>query len=116
MNGWAMQTQHTPNVPQQYARFVVAGTLMFSLIFYLAAALLMPHADARRDLEALKLLGTALVHVHSFSLWLRDIETGYLPFFLRQRPLVESYALATACAWWGAYIFDTKIYRKEKTL
>ena len=111
-----MQTQHSPNVPQQYMRFVVAGTLVFALIFYLAASLLMSHADARRDLEALKLLGAALVHVRSFSLWLRDIETGYLLFFLRQRPLVECYAFATVCAWCGAYLFDTKIHRKAKTL
>lgn len=111
-----MQPQHTPNVPQQYTRFVVAATFVFSVIFYLVASQVLSHADVRRDISALKLLATSLVHMRSFSQWFHDMETGYLPFFLRQRGLVESYALATVCAWCGGYFFDTKIHRKEKTL
>jgi hypothetical protein len=102
-------------LPQQYGRFLVSGLLVFIVVFWGLSAVLIPSRDAHLDLLAFRLILKAIFH-QPFSLWLERLEAGYLPFFLRQRPLLGSYMIASSLAWLAAFLHDTKILRKENTL
>jgi len=102
-------------IPQQFARFIGIGALVFSLLFVLTASLLVPPTEIVRDRLALKLIARDVIE-QPFSAWAHDLITGYVPFFLSQARLVGAYALALPLAWLAAFLFDTKILRKEKRL
>lgn len=102
-------------VPQQCIRFLAVGAFVFTIAFILAASLLLSKGEAAQDQLAAKLLLKGLVK-QPFTAWIRDLETGFMPFFLSQRALVGCYALATPIAWLTAFWFDTKILRREKRL
>jgi len=102
-------------LPQQYGRFLVAGALVFLLSFWGLSQVLISSHDAHLDSAAVRLTVKAVFH-QPFSLWLQNLETAYLPFFLRQRPLLGCYMIASALAWLAAFLHDTKILRKENIL
>lgn len=110
-----MPNQQQLTLPQQYGRFWVTGALVFILVFWSLSALLIANHDAHLDFLAARLIFKSLFH-QPFSLWLEKIAVGYLPFFLRQRPLLGCYIIAGSLAWLAAFLHDTKILRKENTL
>src|SRR5438270_186461 len=110
-----MASSPSLTLPQQFGRFLLVGALVFTFTFWILSSATMGPDDIRRDKIALRII------IKSFSFqttdhWLQDLQTGYLPFFLQQRPLVLSYAAALQIAWFVAFLFDTKILRKEKTI
>lgn len=102
-------------LPQQYGRFWVTGALVFTLVFWGLSQVLISSHDAHLDLVALRLILKEIFQ-QPFSLWLEKVEVGYLPFFLRQRPLLACYIISSTFAWLAAFLHDTKILRKENTL
>jgi hypothetical protein len=102
-------------LPQQYGRFLVSGLLAFILVFWGLSAVLISSHDAHLDFLALRLIVKGIFH-QSFSLWLEKVEVGYLSFFLRQRPLLGCYMIASSLGWLAAFLHDTKVMRKENTL
>ncbi|HEY6252278.1 MAG TPA: hypothetical protein VI685_20165 [Candidatus Angelobacter sp.] len=104
-----------PTLPQQYGRFLVSGALVFILFFWGLSAVLVSSHDAHLDFLALRLIFKGLFH-QPFSLWLDKVEVGYMSFFLRQRPLLACYMVASSLAWLAAFLHDTKVMRKENTL
>jgi len=103
------------SLPQQYGRFWVSGALVFILLFWGLSAVLISSHDAHLDLLAVRLILKGIFH-QPFSLWLEKVEVGYLSFFLRQRPLLGCYMIASSLAWLAAFLHDTKVMRKENTL
>ncbi len=103
------------NLPQQFGRFLLTGALVFALAFWLSTSILMNAHTAAQDRQAL-LLALKSYSRQNFSLWLVDVDRAYLPFFLSQRPLVVSYLLAAPLAWFAAFLYDTRILRKENLL
>lgn len=102
-------------LPQQYGRFLVSGVLVFILVFWGLSAILIPDHDIHLDFLAVRLILKGLFH-QPFSLWLEKVEVGYMSFFLRQRPLLGCYMVASGLAWLAAFLHDTKILRKENLL
>ncbi len=102
-------------LPQQYGRFWVTGVFVFAVVFWGLSQVLVSSHDAHLDLLALRLIAKGIFH-QPFSLWLKKVEVGYLSFFLRQRPLLGCYMIASSLAWLAALLYDTKILRKENTL
>jgi hypothetical protein len=102
-------------VPQQFVRFLTLGAFVFAVAFWFLSSILMSQHDADMNRLALKMILKSFTAT-PFGLWVRDIETGYIPFFLAQQALVASYALAAPVSWITAFLFDTKIQRKEKRL
>jgi hypothetical protein len=103
------------SLPQQYGRFLVSGALVFGLVFWGTSQFLISSHDAHLDFLAIRLIFKASIH-QPFPNWLQSVEVTYLPFFFRQRPLLGCYMIATALAWLGAFLHDTKILRKENKL
>jgi len=103
------------SLPQQYGRFLVSGALVFGLVFWGTSQFLMSSHDAHLDFLAIRLILKAGIH-QPLPIWLQNTEATYLPFFFRQRPLLGCYMIATALAWLGAFLHDTKILRKENLL
>ena len=103
------------SLPQQYGRFLVSGALVFILLFWGLSQVLISTHDAHLDFLALKLIVKGIFH-QPFSLWLEKVEVGYVSFFLRQRPLLGCYMIASSLAWLAAFLHDTKILRKENML
>ena len=103
------------SLPQQYGRFLVSGALVFILLFWGLSAVLISSHDAHLDFLAIKFIVKAIFH-QPFSLWLEKVEVAYVSFFLRQRPLLGCYMIASSFAWLAAFLHDTKILRKENML
>jgi len=99
-------------LPQQFGRFLVTGAAVFLLAFWITSSFSLTTADAHRDRRALEMVLKALT-IQSFSAWLGDLHTAYLPFFLGQRPLVVCYLISAPLAWLAAFLYDMKILRKE---
>jgi len=106
---------HDLSLPQQYGRFLVTGALVFIPVFWGVSQVLISSHDAHLDFLAVRLVLNALVH-QRFPLWLKEVEVGYLSFFLRQRPLLACYMIASSFAWLAAFLHDIRILRKENTL
>lgn len=103
------------SLPQQFGRFLVTGALVFSLGFWGLSQILISSHDAHLNFSAARLILKAGIH-EPFAVWFTDFETRYLPFFLRQPPLVACYMISAAFAWLAAFLHDTKVLRKENTL
>ena len=103
------------SLPQQFGRFLVTGALVFALVFWGLSEILVSSHDARLNFSAARLILKAGIH-EPFAVWFKDFETAYLPFFLRQPPLVACYMISAAFAWLAAFLHDTKVLRKENTL
>jgi hypothetical protein len=103
------------NLLQKFGRFMLVGALIFILAFWGASIFLMTSHDAHQDFAAARMILKNSVH-QSFPMWLRDVEKAYVPFFLRQPPLMACYLIATSLAWLAAFIFDGRILRKENAL
>src|SRR5437867_4490601 len=99
-------------LPQQFGRFLLTGALVFMALFWASSQVLIPAQDAHRDITAVRLMLTALFH-QPFPAWFRDVETAYVPFFLRQQALLVCYSLSLGLAWLSAFLYDVKILRKE---
>ena len=99
-------------LPQQFGRFLLTGALVFIVLFWGLSQVLIPAQDVHRDMAAVRIMLTALFH-QPFAAWFRDIETAYVPFFLRQHSLLGSYSLSLVLAWLSAFLYDVKILRKE---
>jgi len=102
--------QHT--LLQQFGRFLVAGALAFTLVFWLTTSILVTPIESQRNAQALRWLLHGLT-TKPFATWLNDFHHGYLPFFLAQRALVSCYLLSVPFAWVGAFLYDIKISRRE---
>jgi hypothetical protein len=103
------------SLPQQYGRFLVTGALVFIVVFWGQSQVLISRPDARLDSLAVRFIFKALFH-QTFSQWLEKVEVDYLSFFLRQRPLLGCYIVASSFAWLAGFLHDTKILRKENML
>jgi len=102
-------------LPQQFGRFLLTCALVFIVLFWALSQLLIPAQDAHRDMAAARLMLTALLH-QPFPAWFRDVETAYVPFFLRQHLLLACYSMSLTLAWVAAFFYDMKILRKENLL
>jgi hypothetical protein len=102
-------------LPQQYGRYLVTGAFVFTLAFWGLSQFLIPSQDAHTDFLAIRLMATACIH-QPFPLWLQNLQTAYLSFFLQQRPLLACYLIASTLAWLAGFLHDTKVLRKENTL
>jgi hypothetical protein len=103
------------NLPQQFGRFLITGALVFILAFWGTSMIFLSAADAHRDLSAVRLILKSSIH-QPFTAWLQDLETAYMPFFLRQLPLMACYLISATLAWLAAFVFDGRILRKENAL
>lgn len=103
------------SLPQQYGRFLVTGALVFVLVFWGLSQILFSSHDTHLNFAAVRLTLKAWKD-QPFSVWLQNLQTAYLPFFLHQRPLLACYMIATSLAWLAGFLHDTKILRKENTL
>ena len=99
-------------LPQQFGRFLLAGALVFTILFWGLSSILLSHQEAHRDIGALYLMAKSLIH-QPFAAWFRDVQTAYIPFFFRQQGLLVSYCISVVLAWVTAFFFDIKILRKE---
>ena len=99
-------------LPQQFGRFLITGALVFIVLFWALSQVLIPAHDIHRDVTAVRLTLTALFH-QPFAAWFRDVESAYLPFFLRQHSFLACYSISLALAWLSAFLYDLKILRKE---
>jgi hypothetical protein len=103
------------SLPQQFGRFLVTGALVFTLAFWGLSQILISSHDAHLNFSAVRLIVKGSIR-EPFAVWLKDFETAYLPFFLRQPQLVACYMISAAFAWLAAFLHDTKVLRKENTL
>jgi hypothetical protein len=99
-------------LPQQFGRFLLTGALVFVVLFWALSIMFMSNQDMHRDMAALHMMLTSLIH-QPFTNWFRDVERAYVPFFLRQHSLLACYSVSLAFAWLAAFLYDTKILRKE---
>ncbi|HET9285572.1 MAG TPA: hypothetical protein VFR24_26780 [Candidatus Angelobacter sp.] len=106
---------HELSLPQQFGRFLLAGAFVFIVVFWVLSEILISGHDAHLNFTAARLILEAATH-EPFAVWFKDFQTAYLPFFLRQRPLLGCYMIAASCAWLAAFFHDTKVLRKENTL
>jgi predicted membrane-bound mannosyltransferase len=102
-------------LPQQFGRFLLAGALIFTILFWGLSSVLMSNQDVHRDIAAVVALSKSLIH-QPFANWFRDVETAYIPFFLRQHSLLACYSISFVLAWLAAFLYDIKILRKENIL
>lgn len=103
------------NLPQQFGRFLLAGAFIFAAAFWGTSLILVFPLDGHRNLALLRLILKAAPH-QPLQTWLQNLETMYIPFFLRQRSLMSCYFIAASLAWLAAFFFDGRILRKENTL
>jgi hypothetical protein len=103
------------NLFQQFGRFLLTGALVFTATFWGASMILISTVDAHHYMAVVRLILKSGLHQPSTA-WLRDLEAGYIPFFLRQRSLLACYMIASSLAWFTAFAFDGRILRKEHTL
>ena len=93
----------------------MTGALVFILNFWGTSLVLISALDAHRDISALRIIIKSCTQ-QSFATFLRDLETVYIPFFLRQKPLMACYLISALLAWTTAFLYDRRILRKENTL
>jgi hypothetical protein len=110
-----MPTPQQHALPQQFGRFLIAGALVFTLVFWLSTSIFVSTSDAHRDTTAIRWIFVDFT-TKTFSVWLADLHRDFLPFFLGQRPLVGSYLLSVPLAWIAAFLFDSKILRRENVV
>jgi len=103
------------SLPQQYGRFLMTGALVFIVVFSGLSQVLISSPDARLDSLAVRFIFKGLFH-QRFSPWLEKVEVDYLSFFLRQRPLLACYLIASSFGWLAGFLHDTKILRRENRL
>jgi hypothetical protein len=103
------------NLLQKFGRFLLVGALIFALAFWGASMFLISSQDVHRNLAVVRIILKGSVHQPLAQL-LRNLETIYIPFFLRQRPLLACYLIAASLAWLAAFLFDGRILRKENVL
>lgn len=106
---------HELSLPQQFGRFLLTGAFVFIVVFWVLSEILISSHDTHLNFTAARLILKAATH-EPFAVWFKDFQTAYLPFFLRQRPLLVCYMIAASCAWPAAFFHDTKVLRKENTL
>ena len=102
-------------LPQQFGRFLLAGASVFVLIFWISSWFLVSTRQAHTDLTVLRILLSTFIR-HPSAVWFQYLQKGYIPYFLRQSPLLACYSIATPSAWLAAFLYDSKILRKENTL
>jgi hypothetical protein len=102
-------------LPQQFGRFLLTGALVFVLAFWISSWFLVSTRQAHTDVAVVRILLSVLVR-HPSALWFHDLQTGYIPYFLRQSSLLACYSIAISLAWLAAFLYDSKILRKENTL
>src|SRR5258708_22441055 len=103
------------NLPQQFGRFLLTGALVFTVLFWGLSSILLSTQGIHRDLLAVRAIVKSCTLL-PFAHWLQDLETAYVPFFLRQRPLLACYLISAALAWLAAFVYDGRILRKENAL
>ena len=103
------------NLLQKFGRFLTTGALVFTLLFWGTSLVLIPALETHRDISALRIILKSCIQ-QPFATFLHDLETAYIPFFLRQRPLVACYLISATLAWATAFLYDQRILRKENTL
>lgn len=102
-------------LPQQFGRFLLTGALAFVILFWVSSWFLVSAQQVHGDLALLRILFNGIMR-QPFAVWFRDFQTGYIPYFLRQSSILLSYSIATPLAWLVAFLYDSKILRKENTL
>jgi hypothetical protein len=103
------------NLLQKFGRFLLTGFLVFILVFWAAASILISAPDAQRDFAVAGILIKSCTHP-PFAMWFNNLETVYLPFFLRQHAFLACYLIAATLAWLVAFFYDGRILRKENAL
>jgi hypothetical protein len=103
------------NLPQQFGRFLLTGALVFTVLFWGTSSILLSTQEVHRDLLAIRVILKSCTQL-PFAHWLQDVETAYVPFFLRQRPLLACYLSSAPLAWLAAFLYDIKVLRKENLL
>jgi len=103
------------NLLQKFGRFVMIGAVVFTLLFWGTSLFLITSLSAHRDFSALRIIIKSCIQ-QPFATFLRDLETAYIPFFLRQRSLLACYLISASLAWTTAFLYDRRILRKENTL
>jgi hypothetical protein len=102
-------------LPQQFGRFLFTGALVFTVLFWGTSSILISTQQVHLDLMAIRTLLKGCF-TQPFANWLRDFQAAYIPFFLRQRPLLICYLVSVPLAWLAAFLYDIKILRKENIL
>jgi hypothetical protein len=106
---------HQLNLLQKFGRFLLVGAVIFALAFWGASMFLVSGHDAHHNFAVVRVILKSSVH-KPFTMWLQDLETLYIPFFLRQPPLMGCYLIAASLAWLAAFVFDGRVLRKENVL
>jgi hypothetical protein len=106
---------HQLNLLQKFGRFILVGVVIFALAFWGASMFLVSGSDVHHNSAVIRLILKNSVH-KPFTMWLQDLETVYIPFFLRQPPLMACYLIAASVAWLAAFVFDGRVLRKENVL
>jgi hypothetical protein len=106
---------HQLNLLQKFGRFILVGAVIFALAFWGASMFLVSGHDVHHNFAVVRVILKSSVH-KPFTMWLQDLETVYLPFFLRQPPLMGCYLIAASLAWLAAFVFDGRVLRKENVL
>jgi hypothetical protein len=106
---------HQLNLLQKFGRFILVGVVIFALAFWGASMFLASGPDVHHYFAVVRLILKSSVH-KPFTTWLQDVETVYIPFFLRQPPLMACYLIASSLAWLAAFVFDGRVLRKENVL
>jgi hypothetical protein len=103
------------NLLQKFGRFLLTGALVFTLAFWGTSLILVSASDGHHDFSVVRLILKSSLH-QPFDTWLQDLETSYIPFFIRQRSLMACYLIAASLAWLIAFFYDGRILRKENSL
>ena len=106
---------HQLNLLQKFGRFILVGAMMFALGFWGASMFLVSSQDVHHNFAVVRVILKSAVH-KPFRTWLQDLEAIYIPFFLRQPPLMACYLIAASLAWLAAFVFDGRVLRKENAL
>ena len=106
---------HQLNLLQKFGRFILVGLVIFALAFWGASMFLVSGPDVHHNLAVVRMILKSSVH-KPFAMWLQDLEIVYIPFFLRQAPLMACYLIAASIAWLAAFVFDGRVLRKENVL
>jgi hypothetical protein len=106
---------HQLNLLQKFGRFILVGIVIFALAFWGASMFLASSPNVHHNSAVLRVILKSSVH-KPFTTWLQDLEIVYVPFFLRQPPLMACYLIAASVAWLAAFVFDGRVLRKENVL
>jgi hypothetical protein len=106
---------HQLNLLQKFGRFILVGVVIFALAFWGASMFLASGPDVHHNFAVVRVILKSSVH-KPFTMWLQDLEAVYIPYFLRQPPLMACYMIAASLAWLAAFVFDGRVLRKENVL